>query len=538
MKNWKPLLLGMFLGVFLVFIATIVYLYNKNKYNSTAIKIEESVAKAEDARNGIETSPKKPSINGRYIKNGAIYIDAEYFERYGDDAVGNSFSLKFYEQKIIGDFNRYSPRLEKALYIEKHETSVYDIKDRMHYTPISDLTPINLDSLTKKTIYLKNRFTKVMDKEISEHIALEVSPNKTVKITYLNGSQRTGICVPMYIKNQPTMMFFVFDYANGFLMKTKEGWIGKIRDIDFTSKNFEENTIFLDEDINALKKLKAHNKPLYYNNEGYAIKEHQIFDKVFNNPLLKTAMDTIYTVVDNDNNQLIVGEKANKKYLFNGLLQDITPKNFKAISNTKNFTVLADNKVSYITDRGKLHLNNIIKEEQFIYTYKIEENNTNMFSINCKFYENDNLLENYTSTPLKKPDSIEDIYFVNNKKQISNFLIHTDAKQNYLITKQNGLFGLHKFDDIITEYYDDRIKEIITETNLTALLPNKYTHMYAEDMSKFIYFEKDGLKGYYPIQKNGKYIKLEPFINNTFARFTLPNGRNGWLQSNGKEYLD
>ena len=62
-----------------------------------------------------------------------------------------------------------------------------------------------------------------------------------------------------------------------------------------------------------------------------------------------------------------------------------------------------------------LHINNIIKEEQFIYTYKIEENNTNMFSINCKFYENDNLLENYTSTPLKKPDSIEDIYFVNNK---------------------------------------------------------------------------------------------------------------------------
>ena len=112
------------------------------------------------------------------------------------------------------------------------------------------------------------------------------------------------------------------------------------------------------------------------------------------------------------------------------------------------------------------------------------------------------------------------------------------AVQNYLITKQNGLFGLHKFDDIITEYYDDRIKEIITETNLTALLPNKYTQMYAEDMSKFIYFEKDGLKGYYPIQKNGKYIKLEPFINNTFARFTLPNGRNGWLQSNGKEYLD
>jgi len=53
----------------------------------------------------------------------------------------------------------------------------------------------------------------------------------------------------------------------------------------------------------------------------------------------------------------------------------------------------------------------------------------------------------------------------------------------------------------------------------------------------FIYFESNGLTGIWPLSAQPRYTKLDGFTNG-FARFTLPNGKKGWLSRKGQEYLD
>lgn len=49
--------------------------------------------------------------------------------------------------------------------------------------------------------------------------------------------------------------------------------------------------------------------------------------------------------------------------------------------------------------------------------------------------------------------------------------------------------------------------------------------------------KKNSLVGYFPINKEPKYKRLEDFQEN-FARIEFPNGQKGWLDLNGNEYLD
>ena len=50
-------------------------------------------------------------------------------------------------------------------------------------------------------------------------------------------------------------------------------------------------------------------------------------------------------------------------------------------------------------------------------------------------------------------------------------------------------------------------------------------------------FQKKNLFGCYPLVKIAKYSFISQFDEN-FARFKLPNGKKGWLDINGKEFMD
>jgi hypothetical protein len=52
-----------------------------------------------------------------------------------------------------------------------------------------------------------------------------------------------------------------------------------------------------------------------------------------------------------------------------------------------------------------------------------------------------------------------------------------------------------------------------------------------------IRFKENNLCGYYGIHMKGRYKKLDEF-QGYFARFELPNGKKGWLDRNGKEYVN
>jgi hypothetical protein len=52
-----------------------------------------------------------------------------------------------------------------------------------------------------------------------------------------------------------------------------------------------------------------------------------------------------------------------------------------------------------------------------------------------------------------------------------------------------------------------------------------------------ILFKAKDKYGYFPMNKTAKYKSINRFKGN-FAEFELPNGRKGWLDLNGNEYLN
>ena len=69
------------------------------------------------------------------------------------------------------------------------------------------------------------------------------------------------------------------------------------------------------------------------------------------------------------------------------------------------------------------------------------------------------------------------------------------------------------------------------------LAPDNYIFHTDENSYPYL-FEKNGLKNYFGISRKLKYSRLGPLEKYSFARFTLPNGKQGWLSLDGKEYLD
>ncbi|WP_136467622.1 hypothetical protein [Flagellimonas onchidii] len=529
MKKNMLLILGGFVGILILFLA-IYSQWCKNNRETTISEGEGSI------------SSENKKI---FAQNDTVNLNAEYFKIYGDNASGDSFAIEFYEPEPTGDFYAHMIQLKGSLYVKTIPKIVYDIANSRHHTPIADLIPINIDSLSKKPIYLRNKFSN--DEET--YIVLEVVQNKLARMTYEFGIQNTGICIPVHFNGKPTMMFFIFNNMNGYLMKTRDGWEGKIGATTFTSEYFEETTIFLPRDMTAFQNLKLLERSFYYEAGDFVIEKGQVYSRrILNKPLLKTTMDTLYSVGKTHYKNLIVGEKNNKKYLFNGLLQDITPPDgFRAIGNGEIFSVLAnDNKVYSINDIGTLSkMDNLEKmkegdtDEYHNYQYEIKERNETSFYITCKGgYGTNSLLETYRTTPISKLGLAQEVTFVNNKKRIRVSTRNIYEIHNYLVAEVNGFYGLYEFDNIVNYNFEEGMEEVVVNTELTSLLPNKYTQMYAHEMTQLVFFEKKGLKGYFPLHARGRYKELSPFINNAFARFTLPDGKKGWLQHNGKEYFD
>ncbi|QHI37036.1 hypothetical protein IMCC3317_24140 [Kordia antarctica] len=110
-------------------------------------------------------------------------------------------------------------------------------------------------------------------------------------------------------------------------------------------------------------------------------------------------------------------------------------------------------------------------------------------------------------------NNIKDIYFLKNRKK----KIVTDTEIYIIAELTNGNFNLFDFRK--------------PNTNLLVSMSE------IEHIGGFIRFKKDNLYGYFKIHTKGRYIKLDHF-QGFFARFELPNGKKGWLDRNGKEYLN
>jgi hypothetical protein len=81
--------------------------------------------------------------------------------------------------------------------------------------------------------------------------------------------------------------------------------------------------------------------------------------------------------------------------------------------------------------------------------------------------------------------------------------------------------------------------EIFSKKVLVSSIDRYYEMTMRNDFKTFhpFIFQKQNLYGYYPLTKTAKYLFLNP-LEESFARFELPNGKKGWLDIDGIEYLD
>lgn len=130
---------------------------------------------------------------------------------------------------------------------------------------------------------------------------------------------------------------------------------------------------------------------------------------------------------------------------------------------------------------------------------------------------------------LCKASEYKDLTFFNGTKADEYMSTYLPWRLNiynaFITTAANGKKGM------VTINYQEANPVI-----MPVLAPDNYIFHTGEYDYPYL-FEKNGLKNYLLVSLEPKYTILGKFDKN-FARFTLPNGKQGWLAMDGTEYLD
>lgn len=419
---------------------------------------------------------------------------------------------------------------------------------RIHQSfPEKDLTTFEINNLPNTTHkdYLNSYFGKTYSKE--NNTSLENNSKKVLELLNYNSNQlftldvfekhntsqdsiwqkkRTLFLNYFFIRVNKRKTILVFsNNANpsavkGFLMTTKQKpllFINEYRTPKPTS--FKENH-FLEKQISDSL---LHKKSIAdWVTARYSIKNGQITDLLSHEKLLKREFDSVFY---NDN--FIVGKKDSTTNFYNKKLQNITPKNLRAIYLPKNeyqnsvyrgIQVLVNNNVKWLIPSGKLK-DSLAPIPRYICGTGMDEYRVQLQITHDKnyFYLNKH--------QLAKTATYDTVYFINGKKQFQSY--ETSGYPRYLKVEKNGKWGLLSF--------KNNPIEPSAPLQTTEILAVDYDAI--ELTGAFIKFKKEGLWGYFQINEKPIYSSLEKFDSH-FARFSLPNGRKGWLTKDGKEYID
>lgn len=201
--------------------------------------------------------------------------------------------------------------------------------------------------------------------------------------------------------------------------------------------------------------------------------------------------------------------KNNTPYLFFSNGEPVPLKNLRAVYNSYNVAVITGNSVSWLNPDG-----------QFVAEVKNP--------VDCGYRENDtHTIEIVNDAFVLKEIETQDI------RKIAKT---TDYKSIRFITGDtiaNDFTGYY-----IAEKHDGKKGLINPFGNRTEVLIDfDYQTLKFQYLKNLVRIDKNGLSGYWPLNKEARYTQLAAF-DKGFARFTLPNGKQGWLAEDGKEYLD
>ena len=314
--------------------------------------------------------------------------------------------------------------------------------------------------------------------------------------------------------------------------------------------------------------------PAPFNLKFHITEKYQLADYFSQKISLDKKLDTLFT-----RNAFIIGKKNQEVLFYNQKLENITPKrirNFHFLKPTGGYDfsypqVLVNNKIFWLSQDGELIENYEAAPRCYESSGWTSEANFIMITQkNGKIWLKDVLLS--------ENNIYEKAWFLNESKELDiqrNYRI--DLYENYLIVRKNKKYGLLKYkfneekttletqlilsvnyDFIYPELFNAKEQGLIIENNgkygllllktdhpnLKKPLPEQELNLpiiydeisYLDSCHPFL-LKKNGLVGYSGIHEKPKYKKLEKFYYN-YARFTLPNGKKGWLNRTGEEFLD
>jgi len=178
------------------------------------------------------------------------------------------------------------------------------------------------------------------------------------------------------------------------------------------------------------------------------------------------------------------------------------------------------------------------------YSYEIKEEDGYFFITDGRIFQHQisKILRNGSTVPavvntknrhgIKLVAGATDVRFLDGTKHISyNSEDGYDAfyriQRNWLLVQKQQKFGI-----VSTDYWG------YGDSNKTVLPVIYDSISVSKRFGEPVRIYRKGLVGYFPINKDARYAKLEERIKN-FVRFTMPNGRQGWLNiKEAKEYLD
>ncbi|MEA9412972.1 hypothetical protein [Flavobacterium sp. PL02] len=307
-------------------------------------------------------------------------------------------------------------------------------------------------------------------------------------------------------------------YSYGYILPIKNKYIFKFESQYFLPEIISKTDI--SDTYNAIG-LNYKKGNLYKKNDKYGLKSES-----GNQILMQPIYDTIYYY---ENFILSKKEKLFKAHYKNGELLNI-PKIRGIIHTNNGYGALVNNQTYWLESSGKL-LDSLPKERPMYVCGTVPQIVVSIVK------EKDNFKFYYFSggsgyTPygyeniLCSSNSLKDIAFLDQQTKIEtdsnhDFLVKTLlAANSYIVETLDHNKSIAKFNNGKIEY---------------LLNPDKYSFEYI--YNDILKFELRGLFGLYPFHKKPKYTKLLNFEKG-FARFEFPNGKKGWLDLEGKEYLD
>lgn len=275
-----------------------------------------------------------------------------------------------------------------------------------------------------------------------------------------------------------------------------------------------------------------------------------VYRSVFGNNVLDDSYDSIFT-----NRQFVVAYKNKEISIYNYRFQKFPLKNIRAVHTDKYFAyaqILQKNKIRKINLLGQdyklgdgpefMNFSHMFPDQEI----RLEINKTRdgfyLKSSGGGFGYNDGLskdtlfyhFENQITGKLHHSEEYDSIRFAGFGIESITISSETGYEKKYPIIfyckRKDGKYDLNTIEYLLLE---NPPEEIVRANND---LPKFLDKVIPIDQDTYR-IEKNGLATYFPIIKEIKYRKLEKFDLN-FARFMLPNGKKGWLDKNGVEYLD